>query len=135
MTLNFNLKVKFYRVFDMYLCPAHNFLGVWHWLTIIGTWVYHHEMICRVYSWSRYYLDLWPQGQIYRLVSCLHVRPVTSVYFDIGLWPWPLTSISKLYFHHVFESSKMSLVFDRGISNVGIWVYHHETTCCVPSWP
>ena len=28
-----------------------------------------------------------------------------------------------------------SLLFDIGIRNFGIWVYHHETTCCVHSWP
>ena len=139
-------------------------------------------------------------------MSCLHVRPVTSVSFDIGisnLADWSITmrecvkyihdpdltlnfdlnvkfidfvfrpqlflsfdivilclacectcitmvrcviyinevcmtltfdSISKLYFHHEFESGKMSLLFDKGIPNFGIWVYHHETTCCVHSW-
>ena len=51
--------------------------------------------------------------------------------FMNSVWPWPLTSISKLYFHHEFESDKMSLLFDIGIWNFGIWVYHHETTCCV----
>ena len=25
----------------------------------------------------------------------------------------------------------MALLFDKGIQNVGIWVYHHETPCCV----
>ena len=51
----------------------------------------------------------------------------------VHLWPWPFTSISKLYFHHEFESGKMPLLFDRGIQNFGIWSYHHETTCCVHS--
>ena len=30
-------------------------------------------------------LDLWPQGQIYRFLPWLCVRPVTSVCFDIGI--------------------------------------------------
>ena len=38
------------------------------------------------------------------------VQCVTNIH---ELWSWPLTSISKLYFHHEFESSKMSLLFDR----------------------
>ena len=37
-------------------CLAHNFCLVWH--CIIIRW-------CRVHSWSRYDLELWPQGQIY----------------------------------------------------------------------
>ena len=45
---------------------------------------------------------------------------------------WPKTKI--IYFHHKFESGKMFLLFDIGISNFDIWVYHHETTCCVHSW-
>ena len=153
-------------------------------------------------------IGFWPPGQFYRLLSCLHVQPVTSVSFDIGIpylahgsitkrgcvkyindhdmtltfdlkvkivglmtwlcvqaspflsfgivilvmhvgvspwynvshtvmnsaWPWPLTSISKLYFHNEFESGKMSLLFDIGTPNFCIWVYHHET-CCVHSRP
>ena len=45
-------------------CPAHNFFMVWHWLTIFGTWMYHHQTMCQVHSWSRFNVDLWPQGQI-----------------------------------------------------------------------
>ena len=41
----------------------------------------------------------------------------------VHLWPWPLTSISKLYFHH--ESGKMSLLFDIGIRNFGITMRQH----------
>ena len=58
---------------------------VWHWLTIFGIWIYHNEKMWHVHSWSRFDVDLWPQGQIQRLLSCLHVRPVTSVCFDIGI--------------------------------------------------
>ena len=91
-------------------CPAHNFFMVWHWLTIFGTWVYNHETMCRVHSWSRYDLELWPQGQIYRvfdMFSCLAhnfffgltlahhtwhmgVSPWDDVSstFMIQIWPW-----------------------------------------------
>ena len=58
---------QIYRVFDMFSCPAHNFFMVWHWHTIFRTWMYHHETMCRVHSWSRYDLEFWPQGQNYRV--------------------------------------------------------------------
>ena len=45
-TLNFDLKVKFIGFLDMFSCPAHHFFMVWHWLTIFGTWVHHHETMC-----------------------------------------------------------------------------------------
>ena len=56
-----------------------------------------------------------------------------SLWYDVlrtfmnSVWHWPLTSISKLYFHHEFEPGKMSLLFDIGIPNFGILVYYHET--------
>ena len=96
------------------LCLAHNFFLVWHWLTI---YYFAHASItmrglCRVHSWSWFDIDLRPQCQIYRvyyMALCSgdsffvlwHSHTMTSV------WPWPLTSISKLYFHHKFVSGKM----------------------------
>ena len=61
------------------------------------------------------------------MVRCVHT-------FMNSAWPWSLTSISKLYFHHGFKSYKMTLPFDLGILNFGMWVYHRNTTCCVHSW-
>ena len=46
-----------------------------------------------------------------------------------SVWPWPVTSISKVYFHNEFESGKMSLLFNIGTPNFCIWQYHHETLC------
>ena len=43
------------------------FFLVWHWLTIFGVLVYHHETMCRVHSWSQYDVYLWPQCRIYRV--------------------------------------------------------------------
>ena len=77
------LQGQIYRVLDMFLCPAHNCFLIWHWLTIFGICVYHHERICCNHSWYLYDVDLWPQGQIYRFLPCLRVRPVTSVCFEI----------------------------------------------------
>ena len=129
-----------------------NFCLLWHWHTIFGTWVYHNERMCQVHSWSWYDIKLWSQGQIYRvndMVLCLGLRFFifwhshtlfgTWVYhhgmkccihewtlYDLDIWP-----LSKSYFHHGLESSKISLLFDIGIPNFGIWVYHQETACCV----
>ena len=67
-------------------CPAkHNFFMVWHWLTIFGTWVYHHETMCRVQSWSRYDLELWPQGQIYRVFDMFSCPAHNCFWIDICL--------------------------------------------------
>ena len=80
------------------------FFIVWHWLTIFGTWVYHHETMCRVHSSSRYDLELWPQGQIYRVFDMFSFPAHT--FFVV--WHWPT-------------------IF-------GKWVYYHKTMCRVHSW-
>ena len=80
LTSRSNLK-GFWHVF----CPVHNYLLIWHWLTIFGICVNHHEKMCRVHSWSLFYLELWPKCQIYGFFSCLCVRPIISVCFDIGI--------------------------------------------------
>ena len=122
---------QIYRGFDMFSCPVHNFLGVWHWLTIFGTWVNHHETMCRVHSWSRYNLDLWPQGQIYRLLghirlllSCLHVRPVTSVCFDIGISYLTHGSITMRGCVKYIHDTVTTLTFDPKVKLIGFmsWV-------------
>ena len=84
-------------------CPAHNFFMVWHWLTIFGTWVYHHGTMCRVHSWSRYDLELWPQGQIYRVFD-MFLCPAHNFFM---VWHWLTCTI------------------------FGTWMYHHETMCRV----
>ena len=159
-------------------------------------------------SWSRFDVDHWPQGQIYRFLSCLHIRrPLTAVSFDIGipyfapgfitireyvkyihdpestlnlnlkvkfidcttllcvqasvffvLWhshtlfgmrvyhngticrvhSRTLTSKSKLYLHHEFESDKMSELFDIGISNLAYRCITMENMLCTlltSVWP
>ena len=60
---------QIYR-FLLCLCvqPSWNFCLLWHWHTLFAhAWVYHHERMCRIYSWSWYDVDLWPQCQIYRI--------------------------------------------------------------------
>ena len=85
-------------------CPAHNFFMVWHWLTIFGTWVYHHERMCRLHSWSRYDLELWPQGQIYRVFDMFSCQ----AHNFLMVWHW--------------------------LTIFGTWMYHHQTMCRVHSW-
>ena len=77
-------KGQIYMVFDWFRVQFITFFD-WQLLTIYGTWVYHHTTMCRVHPWSRFDVDLLPQGQIYRLLSCLLVRPLTFVSFDIGI--------------------------------------------------
>ena len=52
-------------------CPAQNFILLWHWLTIFGTWVYHHGTMCHIHSWHLYLydLDLWPQYKNLHVVN------------------------------------------------------------------
>ena len=65
--------------------PAHIFSLLWHWLTIVGTWVYHHEMMCHVHSWSQYYFNLWPQCQIIRVFNMSYCL-ASNLFFL--LWHW-----------------------------------------------
>ena len=74
---------QIYRVFDMFSCPAHNYFWGWHWLTIFGTWVYHHKMMCRVHSWSWYDLERWPQGHIHRVLNMFLCQADSYFYFFI----------------------------------------------------
>ena len=54
---------------------------------------------------------------------------------------WPLydLDLSHQYESYIFTMNlslaRFSLLFDRGIPNFGLWVYHHETKCFVHSWP
>ena len=154
-TLTLDLKVKFIgfcRVFmtdlfenpDLFaftllmsLCPSCNFYLLWHKHTKFGTWVYHHERMCRVYSWSWYDVDLWTQGQTCRvydmaLRSGLSVFVLWNSHTLFGTWryhhgtkcrvhSWTLIMNNiKIIFHHGFESGKLSLLFDIGIPHFGI---------------
>ena len=83
---------------------------VWHWLTIFGTWVYHHEAMCRLHSWFKYNLELWP-CKIYRVFDMFSC-PAHNLFLDwhwfiiFGTWvhhhktiqirPWTLTLRSNL---------------------------------------
>ena len=122
---------------------------VWHWLTLFGTCVYHHETICRAHSWSRYDINISHQGQIYSfffmtwvcvwatvflsrdivILSLTH-ECITMVHmwctFMTSVWPWP--QYQNYIFTMNLSLARLSLFFKIGIENVGIKV-------CVPSWP
>ena len=48
-----------------------------------------------------------------------------------SVWPCPLASISKLYFHHKLVVFALLTYHTK----IGTWMYHHETTFCILSWP
>ena len=78
-----------------------------YFCTMFGSWVYHHGTMCHIHSWPLY-IDV--KGQ--------------------DLW--------HQYWNNIFimnlSLARLSLLFDIGIPNFRIWVYHHETICCVRSW-
>ena len=118
-TLNFDMKVKF--IGFLFSCPVYKFflidIGLIYLAhgcnTIRRCVAYIHDPVTTLS------FDLFDLNVFYRLLSCLHVRPVTSVSFDIGIpyiwhmsllpWedvsstfmillrPWTLTSRSNLY--------------------------------------
>ena len=90
-----------------------------HWLTIFSTWVCHHQTMCCVHSWSRIDVDLWPQGKIYRQLSCLHVRPLTSDSFDIGLPYLAHGSITLRGCVKYIHDPDMTLNYDLKVQYIG----------------
>ena len=120
MTLNFG---HIYRVFDMFSCQAYNLFLDWQWLTIFCTWVYHHKTLCCVHSWSRFDVDLWPQGQIYRLFSCFPIGPVTSVSFDSGKpYSEPVSITMKGCVKYIYDPDT-TLNFDFKVKFIGFMTW------------
>ena len=132
----------------------HNFFVVWHWLTIFGTWLHHHETMCRAHSWSLYDLKVMCCGRwrlTSRFLTRFRVWPVTIFYLTFSYHIWHMCK-SVPYFHdplydlwpqyqiciYTMNLSLARLSFalwHLSIHNFGIRVYHHETTCCIHSWP
>ena len=154
MTLTFDLKVKF-TGFLICICvqPKTIFWFDICLITIFNTCVYHHERMFRVHLCSRFNIDLWPQGQIYRFLSCLLVQPVTSVCFDY-LAHGSITMkgcVAYIYDPDTTLTFEMKVKFVRFMTWLcvrvtgffsldshtlfGIWVHHHGTMCCIHSWP
>ena len=110
----------------MFLCPAHNYFFIWQWLTIFGIWVFHHEKMWHIQLCFWFDVDLWPQGQIYRLLSCLHFRLVTSVRLDIGIPYLSHGSITIRRCVKYIHDPNTMLTFDLKVKFIGFM-----TWCCV----
>ena len=76
-----------------------------------------------VHSCSWFDVDLWPQGQIYWLLSCLHVRPVTSVSFDIGIPYLAHGTITMTEFDEYINHPDTTLTFDLKVKLMGFMTW------------
>ena len=113
--------------------------------------------MCRMHSWSKYNVDLWPQGQIYRIFYMFSCR--AHNYFL--LWYW-LPLFCTWFYHHksmcrvpstfwynidLWPQDQIYMVFGMAICSnhsffvllryhilFGTWVYHHWTMCNIFSW-
>ena len=77
-----------------------------------------HVQLC-----SRFDVDHWPQGQIYRLLSCLHVRLVTSVRFDIGIPYLAHGSITMRGCVKYIHGPNTMLTFDLKVKFIGFMTW------------
>ena len=114
---------------------------------------YHHETICRVHYRSRYDVDLWHQGQIYRVFnialssdhSFIVIRQSNTIlstwvyhYGAMCLYSWPLYNLdfwsNYIFIMRLCLAKILFALWNRRIK-FGTRVVHHETTCCVHLWP
>ena len=98
-----------------FMSHLYHFL-LWHWHTIFDTWLYHQETMCHVHSWSRYNIDLWPQGQIYRIFdksSCPTCNFCLLWHWHIifSTWVW---CVANIYYPDT------TLTFDLKVNFIGI---------------
>ena len=77
-------------------------------------------------------IGCWPltSRSFYRLLSCLHVQPVTSVSFDIGIPYLAHGSITKIGCVKCFHDPDMTLTFDLKVKFIGFM-----TWLCVQASP
>ena len=149
-------RLKFTRFLTCFRIRPITIFFIWHWLNIIifGICIYHHERMCRVHSWSRFDLDLWPQGQIRRFLSCLSHNFRLLWHWHTIFDTWVYQSIACVAFIH---DPDRTLTFDLKVQFIGFmtwfcvraiafclwhchtmfgtWVYHHGTMCSRLSWP
>ena len=140
----------------MFLCPAHNFFWDWHWLTIFGTWMYHHQTMCRVHSWSQLMLtfDLKVKfvGFCHVFMSDCNFCKLWHWHIIFGTWVYHYEKMCQVHswswydLEHwpqgqIYRVCDMALcsglsffVLWRSHNLFGTWVYHHGTMCRVHSW-
>ena len=130
--------VKFLGVFfNMSSCPTCIFaltLAYHIWRMGLSPW--HHTCSqCRPLT-SRSMTWLLCSGHRFFVIPYWHMKVSPwnneSHTFMTSVWPLPLVSISKLYFHHEFVWTRSSWLYDVGIPNLA-HVYHEA--CYVHSWP
>ena len=133
----------------MFSCPANNFFWfdmayhIWH--MGLSPWTY-------VTCTFMFDVDLWPQDQIFRLLSYLLLLALTLAYhiWHIGLSPWEDVSgqISWSWYNFdLWPQGQIYKVYDMALylwlsffvlwhshTLFGKWVYHHGTMCRVHSW-
>ena len=88
--------LQIYIIFEM--VPITKWIGLCDFdigLPYIGTWLYHHEKMCRAHSWSWYDVDLCPQGQIYWVSDMFPC--VAHNFFLVCHW---LTIFGTCVYHH-----------------------------------
>ena len=76
--LAFDLNIKFKSLFTCFRVRLITFFRFDFGLPYLS-----HEMMCCIHSWSQYNVDLWPQVQIYKFLTCFYVWPITI--FDLTL--------------------------------------------------
>ena len=108
-----------------YSCLDHNFFIVWHSLIISGTWVYNHKTMCRVHSWSRYDLELWPQSQIYRVFDIFLCPFHNDFLFDIGLPDLAHGSITMRRYDKYIHVPDLMLTSDFKVKFIGLLSCFH----------
>ena len=107
-------------------CPTLNFCSLWHWHTIFGIWVYHHERICQVHSRSWYDLELWPQGQNYRVYDMALCSSLSFFSFDIVMLFFTRECITMVRCVAYIHELCMTLTFDLKIKIIfsqWIWIW------------
>ena len=103
-------------------CPVNNLFLVWHWFTIFGTWVYHHEghhqgQIYRVYDMvlcsGLSFFVLWHSHTLFARECITTVPCVTYIHelcmkltFDLNIkiifspWIWVWQNVSAFWHTH-----------------------------------
>ena len=110
-----------YRVFDIFLCPFHN-----DFLFDIGLpYLAHESITMRRYDKYIHVPDLMLTSdfkvKFIGLLSCLHVRPVTSVSFHIGIPFSAHGSITVRECVKYIHDPNTTLTFNLKVKFIGLW--------------
>lgn len=113
-------RVHSWSRYDVGLWPQRHLQGFWyvsfvrqvalHWLTIFGTWVYHHKRMCSEQYLSRYDFDLRPCDQTYTDLD----RSSCPTRIFCLLWHW-YTIFNTLVYHleRIFHAYMIPIIVNR----------------------